>query len=115
MKRMLADCMILCGCCILPIIASLASFTLKSKSSFQVIIWVVNRYGLIKLKSGIFIVLRMVLTMIMLMVATMGPMEFSAKKESKKPNAATVIIASAAKQKTPAYLQNTSDSLTITT
>jgi len=107
--------MILSGYWILPMIASLASFTLKSKNSFQVTIWEVNRYGLIRLKRGIFIVLKIVHTIITLIVATIGPIEFSAKKDRKKPKAATVVIARAAKQKAPQYRQKTSDDFTTTT
>ena len=78
--------------------ASFSSFTRKSKNSFQVIIWVVKRKGLTRLNKGMFIVLSSVLTMITLMVATIGPIEFSANKDKRKPRAATVVIASAAKQ-----------------
>ena len=39
---------------------------------------------------GMLIVLRMVNTMMMLIVVIMGPMEFSANMEKKKPIAATV-------------------------
>ena len=46
-------------------------------------------------------VLKIVNTIMMLMVATIGPMEFSAKFERKNPNAVTVSIDKKAKQKAP--------------
>ena len=50
-----------------------------------------------------------------LMVATMGPIELLANRLNKKPNAATVLMASAAKAKAPQYLQKISFSLNSTT
>ncbi len=66
---------------------------------------VVNKYGFIPLNKGISKVLRMVNTTMMLMVATIGPMEFSANMDSGKPNAATVSIAIAAKPNAAMYRQ----------
>ena len=43
----------------------------------------------------------MVKNTIALIVATIGPIEFSANTERKKPSAATVVIAMAAKPKAP--------------
>ena len=57
----------------------------------------------------------MVKNTITLMVATMGPIEFSANTDKKKPSAATVVMARAAKPKAPIYRQKTSDSFNKTT
>jgi hypothetical protein len=54
-------------------------------------------------------VLRMVNTMMILIVAMIGPMEFSAKILRKKLIAATVIIARQAKRNAATYLHKTSD------
>ena len=56
-------------------------------------------YGFIDVNKGKSIDVRMVKTMIIVIVAMMGPIEFSAKIESRNDNAATVVIAIAANPK----------------
>lgn len=85
--------------CMVPEIASLFAFTFSSKNSFHITICVVNKYGLMVLNTGIFKVPNTVNKMMMLMVATIGPMEFSAKAERKNPTEATVMSETNAKQK----------------
>lgn len=68
-----------------------------SKKPFQLSMWLVNNQGFIALKKGISIVVKMVQTMITLIAAMIGPIEFSAKTENKKASAATVIMERAAK------------------
>jgi hypothetical protein len=60
---------------------------------------VVNKYGLIASNTGKFNVPKTVNKIIMLMVATIGPIEFSANEERKNPTAATVTNDTYAKQK----------------
>ena len=60
---------------------------------------VVNKYGLMALKTGRFNVPKTVNKIIMLMVVTIGPIEFSANDERKNPTEATVIKATKAKPK----------------
>ena len=73
--------------------------TCISKNPFHPSICVVNRKGFMDAKSGRSMEVRMVQTMTILMVATMGPIAFSANMESKKDKAATVVIAIAANPK----------------
>ena len=89
------------GLSIDPMIDSLFSVTFISKNSFQSFMWVVNKNGFIALKTGMFKVLKIVKKIITLIVATIGPIEFSAKTDSKKPSAATVNMATAAKPNAP--------------
>ena len=84
--------------CILPAIASLFAFTFSSKNSFYITMCVVNKYGLIVSNTGKFSVPKTVNKIIMLIVATIGPIEFSANDERKNPTAATVSNATNAKQ-----------------
>jgi hypothetical protein len=58
--------------------------------------WLVKRNGFVLSKMGRSNVLRIVKTIMILMVAIMGPIEFSAKRLRKKLIAATVVIANAA-------------------
>lgn len=99
----------------LPVMASLLSLTCRSKNSFQLFIWVVNKYGFTTLNKGIFKVLKMVKNTIALIVATMGPIELLAKLDIKNPKAATVNKEKLAKTKAPRYLQKTSCSWINTT
>ncbi len=85
--------------CIELMMASLSADTLTSKKPFQPIMYVVKRNGLMALKTGISRVLKIVNIIMTLIVATIGPMEFSAKTDNKKASAATVNIATAAKAK----------------
>lgn len=87
----------------------------ESKNPFQPIMWVVKRKGLIVLKMGISMVVRIVKRMITLIVETIGPIEFSAKMESRKESAATVVMAMAAKPKAAKYRQSTSAWFSTTT
>lgn len=78
-----------------PGIDSPSTFSFISKKPFQPIMCVVKKNCLTFSNKGISKVERMVNTIITLMVATIGPKEFSAKMEKKKPTAATVIKAKA--------------------
>ena len=60
---------------------------------------VVNKYGLMLLNTGKFKVPSTVNKIIILMVVTIGPIEFSANAERKNPTEATVIKEMYAKQK----------------
>src|SRR6516225_6928806 len=97
--------------CMVPAMSSLLAFTFSSKNSFHITICVVNRYGLIALNTGIFSVPNTVNKIMMLIVATIGPIEFSAKAERKNPTEATVISETNAKPKAQQYRQNTSSCL----
>ena len=58
--------------------------------------WLVKRKGFTLSKMGRSNVLSIVNTIMILMVAIIGPIEFSAKRLKKKLMAATVVIANAA-------------------
>ena len=79
--------------------ALFAFVTWISKKPFQPNICEVNKKGFIDMNKGRSIVDKMVNTMMMLMAATMGPMEFSANRDNKKDKAATVVMAMAANAK----------------
>src|SRR5688500_13283036 len=61
------------------------------------------------LNNGRSIVVRMVKTITILIVLTMGPIEFSANSDNKKERAATAVIAIAAKAKAAKYRHITSE------
>ena len=63
------------------------------------------------LKKGISIVVKIVETIITLMAAMIGPIEFSAKTENKKASDATVIIDKAAKPYEAPYRHSMSERL----
>jgi hypothetical protein len=94
-----------------PTICSLFSLTVTSKNPFQPSMWLVNRNGFRLLKMGRSSVFNMVKTMMMLMVAMIGPIEFSAKRLRKKLSADTVNSAMAANKNAARYRHITSDDM----
>src|SRR5258708_40087598 len=80
-------------CATLPLMELLSGPILMSKNPFQPNICEVNRYGFMDTNKGSSIVVRMVNTMMMLIVATMGPIAFSAKTDKRKEREATVVMA----------------------
>jgi len=81
----------------LPFTVLLSNPTLTSKNPFHPNICEVNRYGFMETNKGSSIVVRIVNTMMTLIVATIGPMAFSAKTDKRKEREATVVMAMAAK------------------
>ena len=84
-----------------PLIASFPSLTCISKNSFQLFMWVVNKYGFITENNGILSVLNMVKNTIALMVPTIGPIELLAILDIKKPKLVTVNKEKLANTKAP--------------
>ena len=82
---------------IVPGIAMPSASTFISKNPFQPIMCEVKKKSFTSWNIGISNVVRIVNTMITLMVATIGPNEFSAKMEKKNPRDDTVMSAIAAK------------------
>ena len=76
--------------------------------------WVVNKYGLIESKTVTSKLPIMVNTMIIAIVATIGPIEFSAKADKQIESVATVKSAKNATQKPSPKRQRISASCKIT-